>query len=174
MKISATEKQRFNRLICTNLATPSGFSWNQLEPRNSNRPRVFWTDLVSQLSAVYSFQQILILQLSTTWGAKNPCPRLYSWAGRNSVNSKCTSSTSISIVLYGCCLAWWRRPSQQRRIVEFDDRWGSKLFHLLQSKWLMVVPIRLEFLYPNMEITSWNCRIVGSSWTESCEGQNCG
>ena len=46
MKISATGKRRFNQLICTNLATPSGFSWNQLEPHNSNSPRIFWTDLV--------------------------------------------------------------------------------------------------------------------------------
>ena len=46
MKISATGKRRVNQLICTNLATPSGFSWNQLEPRNSNSPRIFWTDLV--------------------------------------------------------------------------------------------------------------------------------
>ena len=46
MKIFATRKRRFNQLICTNLATPSGFSWNQLEPPNSNSPRNFWTDLV--------------------------------------------------------------------------------------------------------------------------------
>ena len=46
MKISATGERRFNQLICTNLATPSGFSRNQLEPRNSNSSRIFWTDLV--------------------------------------------------------------------------------------------------------------------------------
>ena len=48
--ISAIGKRRFNQLICTNLATQSGFSWNQLEPRNSNSPRIFWTDLVSRWS----------------------------------------------------------------------------------------------------------------------------
>ena len=47
MKISATGKRRFNQLICTNLSTPIGFSWNQLEPRNSNSPHIFWTDLVN-------------------------------------------------------------------------------------------------------------------------------
>ena len=46
MKIFATGKRRFNQLLCTNLATPSGFSWNQLEPRNSNSPHIFWTDVV--------------------------------------------------------------------------------------------------------------------------------
>ena len=46
MKISATGKRHFNQLICTNLATPSRFSWNQLEPRNSNSSSIFWTDRV--------------------------------------------------------------------------------------------------------------------------------
>ena len=46
MKTSATGKRRFKLLIGTNLAIPSGFSSNQLEPRNSNSSRIFWTDLV--------------------------------------------------------------------------------------------------------------------------------
>ena len=29
-----------------NLATPSGFTWNRFKSRNSNGPRIFWTDLV--------------------------------------------------------------------------------------------------------------------------------
>ena len=53
MKISAIGKRRFNQLICTNLATPSEFSWNQPEPRNSNSPRIFWTDLVFIHAFVY-------------------------------------------------------------------------------------------------------------------------
>ena len=48
MKISATGKRRFNPLICTNQATQSRLSWNQLEPHNSNSPRIFWTNLVQQ------------------------------------------------------------------------------------------------------------------------------
>ena len=40
-KISATGKRHFNQLICTNLATLIGFSRNQFELRNSNRPRIF-------------------------------------------------------------------------------------------------------------------------------------
>ena len=46
MKISASEKRHFNQLICTHLAAPSKFSWNQLELPNSKSPRIFWTDLV--------------------------------------------------------------------------------------------------------------------------------
>ena len=64
MKISGTGKRRFNQLIYTNLATPSGFSWNQLEPRNSNSPRMFWTDFVYCLPTItksfLTFQLILL------------------------------------------------------------------------------------------------------------------
>ena len=60
MNISATGKRRFNQLICTNLATPSGFSWNQPEPRNSNSPRIFRTDLVfSEVSSRKLYKFIL-------------------------------------------------------------------------------------------------------------------
>ena len=41
MKISATGKRRFNQLICTNLATPSGFSWNN-SSRAIQTVRVFF------------------------------------------------------------------------------------------------------------------------------------
>ena len=41
-----TRKRRFNQQICTNLATRSGYSWNQLEPRNSNSVRILWRDFI--------------------------------------------------------------------------------------------------------------------------------
>ena len=44
--LSITRNGRFNLLISMNPATPSGFSWNQLELRNPNS--IFWTDLVDQ------------------------------------------------------------------------------------------------------------------------------
>ena len=65
MKIFTIGKRRFNQLNCTNLATPSEFSWNQLEPRNSNSPRIFWTDLVFLvyfLSIIWAFYCLLINQ----------------------------------------------------------------------------------------------------------------
>ena len=41
MKTSATGERRFNQLICTNLTTPSGFSWNN-SSRAIQTVRVFF------------------------------------------------------------------------------------------------------------------------------------
>ena len=56
-------KRRFNQLIFTNLATPSGFSWNKLEPHNSNSPCIFWTDLV--LTSIFFKMMLIIIVLTT-------------------------------------------------------------------------------------------------------------
>ena len=68
MTISATGKRRFNQLICTDPATLSGFSWNQLKPRKFkqsayflNRPR---TDRMELVALAMCFSSWLVASFS--------------------------------------------------------------------------------------------------------------
>ena len=148
MKISTIGKRRFNQLICTNLATPSGFSWNN-SSRTIQTVRVFF-DQTSYV-VIYSWFIRGGTSPSINRTAKGRSARVL-WYLISELRSSGKTCTTFHVILQR-----WRRFAnikqekqlntatikymRRKRWRDKARKWGSREKSCLRSNWIKTTKI---------------------------------